>query len=72
MKTLPVSDRIRSGISRRLCGWTAAMAIAATPLMAEVAVSFDNATLLNTDNTTIGPVTLAFTVDGSGNVTLDA
>jgi fibronectin type 3 domain-containing protein len=48
------------------------MAIAAVPLKAEVSVSFNNTDLLNTANTSLGTVTLAFTVDGSGNVTLNA
>ena len=48
------------------------MAIAAAPLHAQVKVEFKNTGLLNTAGTSLGTVTLAFTVDGSGNVTLDA
>lgn len=40
--------------------------------MAAVKVEFKNTGLLNTANTSIGTVTLAFTVDGTGNVTLNA
>ena len=72
MKNLRISKLIRSQLSRWIFGCTAAIAMAAAPLKAEVAVSFNNTTLLNTANTPIGTVTLAFTVDGSGNVTLNA
>lgn len=72
MKNLPATGYARSYFLRWLYGCTAAMAIAVAPLKAEVAVSFDNTTLANTASTTLGTVTLAFTVDGSGNVTLNA
>jgi fibronectin type 3 domain-containing protein len=72
MKTHPRSVCVRSHFTRWLFGCTAAMAIAAVTLKAEVAVSFNNSDLPNTANTSLGTVTLAFTVDGSGNVTLNA
>lgn len=72
MRTHCVSGHIRSHLSRWIFGCTAAMAIAAAPLRAEVAVFFNNTGLVNTAPASLGTVTLAFTVDGSGNVMLDA
>ncbi|MFZ9936024.1 MAG: LamG-like jellyroll fold domain-containing protein [Luteolibacter sp.] len=59
-------------LSRHLYACAAAMALATAPLHAEVKVEFKNTGLLNTANTSIGTVTLAFTVDGIGNVMLNA
>lgn len=72
MKNPFICERSRSQLSRWLYGCTAAMTMTAAPLNAEVAVSFNNTGLLNTAGTSLGTVTLAFTVDGSGNVTLNA
>jgi fibronectin-binding autotransporter adhesin len=73
MKNLRISKLIRSQLSRWIFGCTAAIAMAAAPLKAEVAVSFNNTTI-NPSGTspTLGTVTLDFTIDGFGNVTLDA
>ena len=72
MKIIPVSGPIRLHFQRWLYGCTAAIAMAASPIKAEVTVTFNNAGLLNTANTSLGTVTLAFTVSGTGSVTLDA
>ncbi|MGA0899189.1 MAG: hypothetical protein ACO3SO_02150 [Luteolibacter sp.] len=72
MKNLSFSGSARSQFFRWLYGCTAAMSIATAPLKGEVSVTFNNTDLLNTAGTSIGTVTLLFTVDGSGNVTLDA
>ena len=73
MKTPRISKLIRSQLSRWIFGCTAAIAMAATPLKGEVNVAFNNTTIAPSPTSpTLGTVTLAFTVDGSGNVTLDA
>ena len=58
--------------SRQIIGCAAALAFATAPLFAEVKVEFLNTGLLGSAGTSIGTVTLEFTVDDSGNVTLDA
>ena len=72
MKNPSISRSVRSLFSRWFYGCTAAMALAAAPLHAEVTVLFNNTGLLNTAPADLGTVTLAFTIDGAGNATLDA
>ena len=72
VKTHPSAGRITQPLQHLLRAGSMAMLLVASPLMAEVAVPFNNTDLLNTANTSIGAVTLTFTVDGTGNVTLDA
>jgi fibronectin type 3 domain-containing protein len=72
MKIFPVSGPIRLHFQRWLYGCTAAVVMAATPLKAEVAVNFNSTLLPGSSSVALGVVTLTFTVDGSGNVSLDA
>ena len=72
MKTHPVHGCGLPHLTRWFIGCTAALAISSAPLHAEVEVLFKNTGLLNSQNTSLGTVTLVFTVDGSGNVSLDA
>jgi fibronectin type 3 domain-containing protein len=72
MKSIPVSVPTRSHFHRWLFGCTAAVAMAAAPLMAEVAVNFNSSLLPGPSSVALGVVTLTFTVDGSGNASLDA
>ena len=73
MKSTPVSVPARTHFHRWLFGCTAAIAMAATPLEAEVAVNF-NSTLAPSPSVdfNLGVLTFAFTVGSTGSVTLDA
>lgn len=72
VKTHSSAGRINQPFQRLWRGGSMAMLLIASPVMAEVVVPFNNTDLLNTANTSLGTVTLTFTVDGTGNVTLDA
>jgi len=72
MKNPNSMRRIRSGLANCLIACTAAIAMATAPLMAEVAVNFNSSLLPGSSSVALGVVTLTFTVDGSGNASLDA
>ena len=73
MKNPNSMRRIRSGLANCLIACTAAIAMAAAPLKAEVAVNFNSSLAPSTlAEFNLGILTFAFTVGSTGSVALDA